>query len=431
MKRLALRYTRQQLDIFFAEQEARYNIFPKGRRFGATHGAANACIEWALEGMPILWGDTINANISRYVERYFLPTLKRHQIEHHWSDLRKVLTIGTGYIDFRSADRPENWEGFAYRRIILNEAGIILADPYLYTNAVLPMMLDFTDAQLFALGVPKGKKLPTGKEHPFYTLWKRVEAGVEDYRGQTYTSYDNPLNEASDIEAMEREMLDPEQVRQEVYGEFIDRVGGTPFAIAFADRHVQATTRRKEDLHYFSLDFNVEPFAGVASHVWTDADGPHFHTFAEADLGISSIRGMAEWIRVICPYLHLIRITGDRGGYSRQIGADGPVRLFAELRKELRISEAQFQVPANPRHIRSREDVNYTLANHPDHRIDPSCQRLIADLRYVEVDATGSIVKANRQRMAERADYLDAYRYTINTYLRPWIDQSRRRHEPV
>ncbi len=34
--------------------------------------------------------------------------------------------------------------------------------------AVLPMMMDHPEAQLFALGVPKGKYLKTGKIHPFY-----------------------------------------------------------------------------------------------------------------------------------------------------------------------------------------------------------------------------------------------------------------------
>jgi hypothetical protein len=168
--RLHLKYTQPQLDIFFPAEPARHTIIPKGRRFGATHGAAHACIEWAAEGMPILWGDTINSNISRYVERYFLPAMKANNIAPEWNDQKKVLKIGKGWVDFRSADRPENWEGFGYRKIVLNEAGIILADPYLYTNAVRPMMLDFADAELFALGVPKGKRLRDGKEHPFFSM---------------------------------------------------------------------------------------------------------------------------------------------------------------------------------------------------------------------------------------------------------------------
>lgn len=424
-----LRYTPPQMDIFFPEVQARHTIIPKGRRFGATHGAANACIEWGIEGMPMLWGDTVSGNIDRYWERYFQPSLRANGIDGHLNTRTRVATIANGYIDFRSADRPENWEGFGYRKIILNEAGIILKDPYLYTNAVRPMMLDHQDSELFALGVPKGKMLKDGTEHPFYTLWQRI--GTPGYNGRAYSSYDNPMNSVEDVDALVQDILSTggaEMVQQEVYGEFIDRVAGNPFAFAFDRlRHVGAVVRRPSDHHFFSLDFNVEPFTAIVSHIWDDAQGHHFHTFAEVALKEASIRGMAAWIREQCPHDHLMRITGDRGGNSRAIGANGSIRLFDELRKELRISDRQFTVPPNPPHLKSREDTNYVLSAHPDVRIAPACTGLIADLQTVEVDRDGGIVKSDRSKQAQQADRLDNYRYTINTYLRRWVDQNRRR----
>jgi len=163
------------------------------------------------------------------------------------------------------------------------------------------------------------------------------------------------------------------------------------------------------------------------SHIWDDAQGHHFHTFAEVALKEASIRGMAAWIREQCPHDHLMRITGDRGGNSRAIGANGSIRLFDELRKELRISDRQFTVPPNPPHLKSREDTNYVLSAHPDVRIAPACTGLIADLQTVEVDRDGGIVKSDRSKQAQQADRLDNYRYTINTYMRRWVDQNRRR----
>lgn len=428
MKRIALQYTHPQLDIFFPSIPARHTIIPKGRRFGATHGAANACIEWALEGCPILWGDTVHGNVIRYVDRYFLPALKANNIDHDWKQLDKVLKVGNGYIDFRSADRPENWEGFGYRKVILNEAGIILSDPYLYTNAVRPMMLDYPDAELYALGVPKGKKLRSGDDHPFYTLWRSV--GDPGYRGQVYTSYDNPLIEPKDIEELERDIMatsGPDGVRQEVYGEFIDRVAGTPFAFAFdRQRHVGKAQRFADREVYFGIDFNVEPFTATASHIWQDRDGHHWHTFAEVALKEASIKAMAEWIAGHCRMSSLVRITGDRGGMSRSIGSSGPVRMFDELRKELKLSPQHFHLPPNPPHLQSREDYNFVLSAHPDRVIDASCTRLIADCMSVEWDGK-NIVKADRSKAAQQADALDCDRYVCNTYLRGWIDQHRRR----
>lgn len=422
---LKLTYTEPQIEIFFGDVR-RFNSISKGRRFGATRGAAHACIEWCLEGQAILWGDTIAGNIKRYWDRYFIPALKASGIEGKLTG-ENVGKIGSGYIDFRSADRPENWEGFGYKKIILNEAGIILANTYLYTNAVLPMMMDHPEAQLFALGVPKGKYLKTGKIHPFYQIHSSKDA---EHRSMEFSTYDNPYLSPEDVAKTEDEItaMDPQQVNQEIYGKFIDRVAGNPFAFAFDPlRHIGTATRRPKDLHYFSIDFNVEPFSAIASHIWTDKEGPHFHTFAAAKIPQASIDAMAEWIMQVCPYRHLIRITGDRGGMSRSIGQSGPIRLFNELRKALKISEAQIVVPANPTHLKSREDCNFVLAAHPDCVIDPACDRLITDMRTVEVDAQGKIMKADRSKASQQADELDCWRYAVNTYLRQWIDQQRRR----
>jgi hypothetical protein len=201
-----------------------------------------------------------------------------------------------------------------------------------------------------------------------------------------------------------------------------------PFAFAFEKpKHVKATMRRPQDYHYFSIDFNVEPFTAICSHIWEDREGEHFHTFTEIALREPSVKAMAAWIESTCPHLHLARITGDRGGMSRSIGMSGAVRLFDELRKELRISPNAFNVPPNPLHIKSREDSNYVLANHPDCRIDPTCTNLITDMQVVEVDGDGSIMKSDRSKAAQRADFIDDWRYAVNSYLGPWIQQHRRR----
>ena len=173
--KIELSYTPPQLEIFFGSQ-SKFTVVTKGRRFGATHGAAHAYIEWALEGRRLLWGDTINSNIDRYVQRYFEPAMKAHKVPYTWNSQKKEMRIGTGHIDFRSADRPENWEGFGYDVIFLNEAGIILKDPYLYTNAVLPMLMDYSDSQLIAAGCQRERRARTEKITPFIQWhWQPIE----------------------------------------------------------------------------------------------------------------------------------------------------------------------------------------------------------------------------------------------------------------
>lgn len=424
---LRLTYTQPQLDIFFPAVKERHNVFPKGRRFGATRGGAHAFIEWSLEGMTCLWGDTVHGNIERYWERYFLPPLKSHNIDARFDRQKKVAYIGPGYIDFRSADKPENWEGFGYRKIMLNEAGIILKDPYLYTNAVRPMMIDpGSDSELFALGVPKGKTLKDGSEHPFYTLWQKV--GTPGYRGARYSSYDNPLLDTADIAELEKDIgaMDPRQIQQEIYGEFIDRASGNPFIHKLdPEKHVRETEPKPLLPFYVSVDFNVEPFCAIICQIWQDAQGVHFHTHEEVVIRSGTIQEMAERIATSLRTPHMVQLTGDRTGDNRRIGLRDNMSMFEELRKALLLNSRQVSLPNNPGHLVSREQCNYILAHHPDVRISPGCTGLVNDLNIVEIDDNGHIVKQDRSKGSQRADLLDCWRYAVNTYLSDWIERDR------
>lgn len=195
----------------------KYRIFPKGRRLGATRGGAWAVIELMQQGRKVLWGDTINSNIRRYIERYFMPALRQHRTPYDWRKQDNTLHVGLGYTDFRSADKPENWEGFGYDVVFLNEAGIILDDPYLWHNAVLPMMLDNPNSTLIAAGTPK---LSTMTGVLFKELWDKCEAHEPGYYGRRYTTYDNPYLDKAAIRELEAE-ISPAERPQEIHGEFI------------------------------------------------------------------------------------------------------------------------------------------------------------------------------------------------------------------
>lgn len=225
-----------QNHIFFgSEHLGRFRIFPKGRRLGATRGASFAFVKWMLEGDPCLWGDTINSNIDRYVERYFFPILKYYKIPYKWDSRKKLMNVGSGYTDFRSADRPENWEGFGYKKIFLNEAGIILDDEYLYLNAVMPMMMDFKDSQLIAAGTPK---MLRGKGRYFYELWQKAERGEHGYHTKQFSTYDNPFLDKEQIRELEMQIPANER-RQEIYGDFIVE-GGSIVKLAWFQRYTVA-----------------------------------------------------------------------------------------------------------------------------------------------------------------------------------------------
>ena len=212
---------KKQKEIFALSNKYKYVVFAKGRRFGFTHGAMLYVIASVLGGKykKVLWGDTTHANVNRYIKRYGIPLLKQiPQDLWKWNKNENLIEFYIGdelrWIDFRSADRPENWEGFGYDLIVLNEAGIILKNRYLWENSVAPMLLDNPNSKAIIGGAPKGKNL-------FYELWKKAEKDPKRYVAKQYTSYDNPLLDKAEIKALE-ESLPPEAVRQEIYAEFID-----------------------------------------------------------------------------------------------------------------------------------------------------------------------------------------------------------------
>lgn len=216
-------YHPAQTHIFWDSRAlGKFRIFPKGRRLGATRGAAWWAIELMLdENATILWGDTVSGNIRRYVDRLFLPALRSLGLQQDrdftWRKVDSTLEVGRGYADFRSADRPENWEGFGYDHVFLNEAGIILDDPYLWHNAVLPMMLDNPRSTLIAAGTPK---LSTMTGALFKDLWDRCVALEPGYHGRRFTTRDNPHLDPTAIAQLEATIA-PAERPQEIDGMFV------------------------------------------------------------------------------------------------------------------------------------------------------------------------------------------------------------------
>lgn len=209
----------KQQSIF--NSKAKYKIVHKGRRFGLTKGAANDFILSALNSTfkKGLWVDTVNTNIDRYIERYFVPELKKLP-DHLWSWRKqdKIVIINGRYIDFRSADRPENIEGFGYDKGFLNEAGIILKDEYLWYNAIRPMFWDFPNVNVVIGGTPKGKGV----------FWKLAQLGQipnKNYETFHFTSFDSPFKHVH--EAIKEDMKDmPERVvEQEIFAKFLEDTG--------------------------------------------------------------------------------------------------------------------------------------------------------------------------------------------------------------
>lgn len=281
---LAIQNFPKQQSIF--DSQARIKLAAKGRRFGLTKGAANDFILSALEGKfkKGLWVDVVNSNIDKYIERYFLPHLKKLPSSMwSWRVQKKELHIGKAYIDFRSADTPETMEGFGYDKAFINEAGIVLKDEYLWNNAIQPMFWDYPDVKIVIGGTPKGK----GK---FYELCERgKDPEQKQFEFFTFTSFDNPYINLDAIK-QDMETMPERVVQQEIYAQFLEDTG-----VVFRNfmEVMDATAQKPIDNHVYIMGVDlakVEDYTVIAVYDMSTNKQVYQARFNKIDWGMQKER---------------------------------------------------------------------------------------------------------------------------------------------
>ncbi len=178
-----------------------------GRRSGKTWEGKDWIIEDLLwHGVKnALWVDTVQRNIDKYVTRYFIPTLGPELFSKcKYNAQKQTLTFPlivpenaepyTPYVDFGSAEKPENLEGFQYERILLNEAGLSLKRPSLWLNTILPMTKGPTN-QTRIVGTPKGR-------NQFWDLFLCGIQHIPGYESFSFTAYDSPYWDPKELDAI-------------------------------------------------------------------------------------------------------------------------------------------------------------------------------------------------------------------------------------
>lgn len=320
-----------QESIFVSPE--RYKIVTKGRRFGLTKGAANDFIKCSLknEFKQGLWVDTVNQNIDRYVDRYFLPELRKLPTNlYNWSKQAKVLYIKDSYIDFRSVDRPENIEGFGYDKAFLNEAGIILKNQYLWDNAIRPMLWEFKPKTVIG-GTPKGK----GK---FFELYQRgLDPGQPLYKSFHFTSFDNPYFK-KDILEEEMKSIPENVMKQEIYAEFLDDTG-----VVFRNVHNIFISRPMQPIsgHLYVMGVDLaKQFDYTVLSVYDRATNKQVYQdrFNQLDWNFQKKK-----IRTIAKHYNNALVNIDATGLGDPIADDlirdginiNPIKLTNELKKDI------------------------------------------------------------------------------------------------
>ena len=205
-------------EAFYGDNK--YSVITARRREGKTTHAVIWLASVLLQNpnQKALWIDTVQANLSKYYDRYWYQLLSAHikSGEITYNRQSHIMTFKNGStIDFVSAERPENIEGFGYDYLVANEAGIIFKKASLWENTLAPMSKDAK--KVILVGTPKGM-------NKFYELAQKELTSKE---WKTFRINPETSKQWTVEELLEAKLQVPDMVfRQEYCGEFVSNGAG-------------------------------------------------------------------------------------------------------------------------------------------------------------------------------------------------------------
>ena len=193
---------------------AKYTACNIGRQFGKSLLAENQSLYWAIndKGCQIGWVSPIYKQCKKVYAEIKKATIKSGYFTYNDSEL---LIKGFGSsIQFFSAERPDNIRGNTFDYLICDEFDFMKLGTW--EEVLQPTVLVKGKKVLF-ISTPKGRGM----------MFKMKVNAQTDKRYQYFhfTSYDNPMIDPEEIDAIRNNI--PDHVfRQEYLAEFVDGGGG-------------------------------------------------------------------------------------------------------------------------------------------------------------------------------------------------------------
>lgn len=405
------------------DDRKRFNAIKCGRRFGKT-SLTDELVTEIITATFIIDGKKSGGYVG-----FWTPTYKDlHEVWMQCKNTFKDIIISTsesqkqlifvtgGKIDFWSMEDPDSGRGRKYHRAIIDECEKSRNFKYAWEQTIRGTLADFKGDGYF-LSTPQ-----IGLTY-FKEICKH-EKTFDDWKTFVFSSFANPYIDPEEIE--QARLLLPDAVfRTEYLAEDVDAIAVNPFAHKWDPKKhesrdaVFVPTRQI----IISADFNLNPFAITLSHHWKNHKGDHAHQFDEIEIANGSVPEMVDRVRSLYGrYLHAAVLTGDAMGNNGQISQRDNASIYEQLLRGWGMSRSQLRVSGNPTHENSRADVNFVLFYHPDFLINPEkCPMTCRDMRAVQCDAYGEIIKRNRKDLNQRADFLDCVRYRVHNCLKDFI----------
>lgn len=258
-----------------SDERKRYNILSCGRRWGKTHFTYRLIAEICQYNLNNGYSEDMGymspsyKNLAPTWRRFvntFDPIITRKSEQDYTAEI-----LGQFRIEFWSLDKPENIRGRQYKRVIIDEAALIMGLRQILKLIILPTIGDLV-GDLWFFSTPRGfndfhhyYKLG---QNPFFTQWA-------SWIMPTST---NPYFPTAELEE-QRALLDPDEFAQEWEGKFVT-LGNSPFDIEFfkQEKTIADALKDRTVLHqirYWDIA-NSKDGDWTASLKFTVTDEPHF-----------------------------------------------------------------------------------------------------------------------------------------------------------
>lgn len=195
------------------KDNAKYYAFNIGRQFGKSLLGENQCLYWAIndKGCMIGWVSPIYKQSKKVYLELKRATEASGYFTYNDTDL--IIKGFGSTIQFFSAERPDGIRGFTFDYLICDEFDFMKVG--IWEEVLQPTVLVKGKKVVF-ISTPKGRRM-------MFKL-KQLAHSDDRYRYFHFTSYDNPMIDSREIDAI-RLTLPDHIFRQEYLAEFID--GGT------------------------------------------------------------------------------------------------------------------------------------------------------------------------------------------------------------
>ena len=206
-------------------EASRFNVLECGRRFGKTTFGVELTADVALAGLPVGWFAPKYKNLNEQwitAKRLLGPLLESSDRQ-----LMQMRLVTGGVVDFWSLEDEDAGRGYKYKRIIVDEASLVVGLEYIWEQTLRATLNDYRgDAWFF--GTPKGYGY-------FHKLFVKGQQPAGVWRSWRFTTADNPAISKDEIE-LARQDLPAAVFAQEYLGIPMDQTGLAVFEPAWLDQ---------------------------------------------------------------------------------------------------------------------------------------------------------------------------------------------------